>query len=111
MKRARRSIAVVSAMLLLTGAWRAHAAADKKAHTFHGKVEAVNRSATSLRVQGEKVAGWMDARTLNEKVDDPSLHDKRKPGDQIVATAHDGDSSLHTVHIMRKTAGDSTSKK
>jgi protein SCO1/2 len=97
-------------MLLLTAACLAQAASEKKAHAFHGKVEAVNRGAASLKVNGEKVEGWMDAMTMDYKVDDPSILDKVKPGDQIMATVYDGDYSLHNVKIMRKKAGDSPSK-
>jgi len=102
MKRAHRSTAIVSVLLLLAAACLAHAAADKKAHTFHGKVEAVNRSAKSLTVNGEKVEGWMDAMTMDYKVDDLAILDTVKPGDQIVATVYDGDYSLHKVQLLGK---------
>ena len=98
-------------MLLITTACFTHAASDKKAHAFHGKVEAVNRSTKSLTVKGEKVEGWMDAMTMDYKVDDPSILDKVKPGDQILATVYDGDYSLHKVQIMGKKAGESPTKK
>jgi Cu/Ag efflux protein CusF len=111
MRRVRRSISVLSAILLMTAVCLGQAASDKKAHTFHGKVEAVNKSANSLTVNGEKVEGWMDAMTMDYTVDDPSILDKLKPGDQIVATVYDGDYSLHRIQIMRKNAVDSRSKK
>jgi protein SCO1/2 len=107
MKRVRRSISVLSAILLMAAVCLGQAASDKKAHAFHGKVEAVNKSANSLRVNGEKVEGWMDAMTMDYKVDDPSILDKLKPGDQIMATVYDGDYSLHKVQVMRKNVGDS----
>ena len=86
-------------------------APGKKEYTFHGKVEAVDKSARSLSVNGEKVEGWMDAMTMNYKVDDPAIFDKIKPGDQIMATVYDGDFVLHKVRIMAKNAGASPSKK
>jgi Cu/Ag efflux protein CusF len=53
----------------------------------------------------------MGAMTMDYKVDDPSILDKVKPGDQIMATVYDGDYSLHKVQIMRKNARDSKSNK
>jgi Cu/Ag efflux protein CusF len=74
-------------------------------------VEAVNKRAKSLSVNGEKVEGWMDAMTMSYTIDDPSIIDKLKPGDQIMATVYDGDYTLHKVQIIGKNAGDSKSKK
>ncbi len=111
MNRIHRSILVFSAILLLAAVYLGQAASDKKSHTFHGKVEAVNKSDKSLTVNGEKVEGWMGAMTMDYKVDDPSILDKVKPGDQIMATVYDGDYSLHKVQIMRKNARDSKSNK
>ena len=74
-------------------------------------MEAVNKDAKNLTVNGENVEGWMSAMTMNYKVDDPSILDKVKPVDQIMATVYDGDYSLHKVQIMGKNAGDSKSKK
>lgn len=86
-------------------------APGKKALTFHGKVEAVDKSAKSLKVNGEKVEGWMDdAMTMDYKVDNPAILKKVKPGDQIMATVYEGDMTLHKVRIMKK-AATSKSKK
>ncbi len=111
MKRVRRSISISAAGLLIAAVCFGQAGPGKKEFTFHGKVEAVNKSAKSLTVNGEKVEGWMDAMTMSYKVDDPSIIDKMKPGDQIMATVYEGDYVLHKVQIMGKNAGDSKSKK
>jgi len=74
----------------------------KASHTFHGKVEAVDRESKTLRVNGEEVKGWMAAMTMNYKVDDSILLEKVKPGDQIVATVYDGDLVLHKVQLAPK---------
>lgn len=87
------------------------AATGKKALTFRGKVEAVDESAKSLKVNGEKVEGWMDdAMTMDYKVDNPAILKKVKSGDQIMATVYKGDMTLHNVRVMKKAAA-STSKK
>jgi Cu/Ag efflux protein CusF len=83
----------------------------KKEYTFHGKVEAVNKGAKSLTVNGEKVEGWMGAMTMDYKVDDPAVIDKLKPGDQIRATVYDGDYTLHKVQAIGPSPADSKSKK
>ena len=111
MKPVRRAILLFAAGLLMAVVCLGQAGPGKKEFTFHGKVEAVNKSAKSLTVNGEKVEGWMDAMTMSYKVDDPSIIDKLKPGDQIMATVYDGDYMLHKVQIMGKNAGDSKSKK
>ncbi len=111
MKRIYQLIPILAAVVLMAAACLGQSSANKKAYTFHGKVEAVHKDAKNLTVNGEKVEGWMDAMTMNYKVDDPSILDKVKPGDQIMATVYDGDYSLHKVQIMGKNAGDSKSKK
>jgi protein SCO1 len=83
----------------------------KKSYKFHGKVEAVDESGKSLKVNGEKVAGWMDAMTMSYKVDDAAILKNVKVGDEIMATVYDGDIVLHKVMVMPKAAGDSKSKK
>jgi protein SCO1/2 len=85
-------------------------APEKKSYTFHGKVEAVDEGSKSLRVNGEKVEGWMDAMTMSYKVDDAAILKKLKPGDRIMATVYDGDMMLHKVMVMPKAAGDAKPK-
>jgi len=87
------------------------AAPAKKSYTFHGRVEAVDESGKSLKVNGEKVEGWMDAMTMSYKVDDAAILKKVKVGDQIMATVYEGDMMLHKVMVMPKAAGDANSKK
>lgn len=102
MRHLLRSVVVsLLACLMAAAAW-AQAPAGKKSFTFHGKVEAV--AADGLTVNGEKVAGWMDAMTMKYKVDDPKVLKKVKPGDQITATVYEGDMSLHKVQVAPKTA-------
>ncbi len=74
----------------------------KKSYTFHGKVEAVKESSQSLTINGESVPGWMEAMTMDYKVDDPSVLKKVKVGDQITATVYAGDYSLHKVQVDSK---------
>jgi Cu/Ag efflux protein CusF len=86
-------------------------AGDKKSYTFHGKVESVDQSGKSMKVNGEEVKGWMGAMTMDYKVDDPSVLAKVKPGDRIMATVYDGDYVLHKVQVMQAQSGDSKQKK
>lgn len=81
------------------GSCFAQSTARKKSYTFHGKVVSVDNGNKTLRIDGEKVEGWMEAMTMNYRTDDPSLVDKVKPGDQISATVYDGDYVLHNVKI------------
>ncbi len=95
----RRVISIAALCVAFTAAGCGQSSNNKKAYTFHGKVEAVHKNTQSLTVDGEKVDGWMDAMTMDYKVDKPSVLDKVKPGDQITATVYDGDYSLHDVRV------------
>jgi len=106
----KRLIAVFVAVLFMA-AIALGQAPGKKTYTFHGKVEAVDDGGKTLKVNGEKVEGWMEAMTMNYKVDDPEVLKKVKAGDQISATVYDGDYTLHKVQVMPPKAGDSKSKK
>lgn len=108
MKSVIRS-SVLATALLMAALSPGQTSPSKKEYTFHGKVEAVDKSSRSLRVNGEKVEGWMGAMTMDYKVDDPSIVEKVKPGDRIMATVYDGDYTLHKVRVMG--AGDSNPKK
>jgi Cu/Ag efflux protein CusF len=75
-------------------------APGKKSYTFQGKVEAIDVNAKSLKINGEKVEGWMDAMVMAYKVDDVAILKTVKVGDQIMATVYDGDMVLHKVMVM-----------
>jgi protein SCO1 len=111
MKQTYRFVTVLALSVLLAGICCAQATQDKKSYTFHGKVEAVDANSKSLKVNGEEVKGWMAAMTMNYKVDDPTVLQKVKPGDQIMATVYDGDLVLHKVQVMPKQGSDSKTKK
>jgi len=108
MKRMQQMIAVSVAALLFAAICLGQAPASKKSFTFHGKVMSVDEKSGSLNVDGENVAGWMEAMRMDYKVDDPSVLKKVKAGDQISATVYTGDFSLHKVQVMPK--ADSKSK-
>jgi len=108
--RVPRLITVLALAVFAASVCLGQAAPEKKSYTFHGKVEAVDKDGKSLKVNGEKVPGWMDAMTMNYKVDDGAILKKVKPGDQIMATVYDGDLMLHKVMVMPKAAGDAKPK-
>lgn len=95
-------LATVVAALFTSTICLAQAVPPKKPMTFNGKVEAVNETAKSLKVNGEKVDGWMTAMTMDYKVDDPAILKQVKPGDQIMATVYEGDMVLHKVMVISK---------
>jgi len=109
MKRLLR-LTSIAASLWIAVICMGQTAPAKKSHVFHGKVEAVDASAKSVKVNGEKVEGWMDAMTMDYKVDDPAVLQKVKAGDRIMATVYDGDMVLHKVQVM-PAGDDSKSKK
>ena len=107
----KRVIRLCGATLLIAAVCLGQAAPAKKAHTFRGKVEAVNVGTNSVTVNGEKVEGWMDAMTMGYKVDDPAVLKNVKVGDRITATVYEGDMTLHKLEVVPKGSGDSKSKK
>jgi Cu/Ag efflux protein CusF len=102
MKRLARLIAVLALAVFAAAVCLGQADSAKKSFTFHGKVEGVDESSKRLKVNGEKVEGWMDAMTMDYKVDDAAVLKKVKPGDQIMATVYQGDMVLHKVMVMPK---------
>jgi protein SCO1 len=100
MKPLSRFISLLGAALLVAALAFPQAPSGKKQYMFHGKVVSVDKKDKSMRVAGEKVEGWMNAMTMDYKVDNPSIIDKVKPGDRIMATVYDGDYSLHDVKVM-----------
>jgi len=108
MNQVYRSVAV---LIVLVGICFGQATQDKNSYTFHGKVEAVDANGKGLKVNGEEVKGWMAAMTMDYKVDDPTVLQKVKPGDQIMATVYDGDLVLHKVQVIPKESNDSKTKK
>ena len=98
----KQLIALCAIALITAVGTRAQPPAARKPLTFNGKVEAVNETAKSLKVNGEKVDGWMAAMTMDYKVEDPAILKQLKPGDQIMATVYEGDMVLHKVMVMPK---------
>jgi protein SCO1 len=105
MTQIRRMMTILAVSVIFTLTCCAQSTAKKKAYTFHGKVEAVHKDSDSLTVNGEKVDGWMDAMTMDYKVDNPAVLSKVKAGDQITATVYDGDYSLHNVQVAGNSKG------
>jgi len=75
--------------------------AAKKEFTFHGKVEAVDAKAKTLKVNGEKVTGWMDAMEMTYSVDKEDVFKTIKVGDEITAKVYEGDFKvLHDIKVV-----------
>jgi protein SCO1/2 len=94
------SVATVVVCLAVAASCSSRPPVEKKSYTFRGKVEAIDKKKNNLTVKGEKVDGWMDAMTMDYKVDDPSVLGKLSPGDQVTATVYDGDEKLHQVQVV-----------
>ncbi len=106
MRFVNRMITIFAAAILMAALCLGQGT-SKKAMTFHGKVQGVNAADNSLKIDGEKVDGWMDAMTMDYKVDNPAVLKSVKPGDKITATVYEGDMVLHKVQVVK---GDSKSK-
>lgn len=104
-------LAGIGAVMLISPSSFGQGTSAKKAMTFHGKVESVDQRATSLKVDGENVDGWMNAMTMSYKVDNPAVLKEVKPGDQIMATVYKDDMVLHNVMVMKNPTGKPKPKK
>jgi Cu/Ag efflux protein CusF len=72
-------------------------AQSKKPMTLKGKVEGVDATAGTVKVNNEPVPGWMDSMVMDYKVDNPAVLKTLKSGDSITATVYEGDMVLHKV--------------
>src|SRR5471030_3160919 len=106
MKPLNRLMTIFASVLLMAALCLGQAT-GKKPMTFQGKVEGVNAAESSLKVNGENVEGWMDAMTMDYKVDNPAVLKTVKVGDTIKATVYKGDFVLHKVQVVK---GDSKPK-
>jgi Cu/Ag efflux protein CusF len=104
MKPLNRLMTIFASVLLMAALCLGQ---SKKPMTFQGKVEGVNPAESSLKVSGEKVDGWMDAMTMDYKVDNPAILKTVKAGDTIKATVYEGDFTLHKVEVVK---GDAKAK-
>jgi Cu/Ag efflux protein CusF len=101
MKSPRAQFLVVVGMMMLAVCVPAGQAqtAEKKAHTFRGKVEKIDAASKTMVVNGENVEGWMAAMTMTYVVDKDDVFKTVKVGDQITAKVYDGDFTLHDVQV------------
>ena len=100
-----RFIFVVGVILALCVSAGQAQTAEKKAHTFRGKVEKVDAESKMLVVNGENVEGWMAAMTMTYVVDKDEPFKTIKVGDQITAKVYDGDFTLHDVQVVPPKSG------
>ncbi len=70
--------------------------AGKKEFLFRGKVEQIDLSAKTFRVNGQEVKGWMGAMTMSYAPDKADVLKTLKVGDEITAKVYDGD--FHTLY-------------
>jgi len=72
----------------------------KKEYTFRGKVEQVDAATKRLTIHSEPIEGWMGEMTMGFAVDNDSVFDRVKAGDQITAKVYDGDFILHDLQVV-----------
>jgi Cu/Ag efflux protein CusF len=84
----------------------------KKEFAYRGKVEAVDKKAKTLSVNGENVQGWMMAMTMTYHADKDDVVNNVKVGDQITAKVYEGDfKTLYDVKIVAPAKGKEPSEK
>lgn len=97
----RLRVAVVGVMLCLLMPLVQAQPKGKKSFAFKGRIEKVDTATKRLTVANEKIPGWMDAMTMQYKVDKPDeVVKKVKAGDQITATVYEDDDTLYNVQVV-----------
>jgi len=98
----RRHLLMLAAAVVVSPALTAAAQSGKKQYTFRGTIEKIDSKENKVSVNGENVAGWMPAMTMNYKVDKPEVLKSVKAGDQITATVYEGD--FETLYNVQRVA-------
>jgi len=74
--------------------------AAEKRYTLTGDVLAVNADTGMATIKGDKIAGWMEAMTMDYPVKDKAELAKLHAGDRITATVFVSDSGYHVGQIQ-----------
>jgi Cu/Ag efflux protein CusF len=90
--------AIVAAMLGVTAVAQA-----PRRFPFEGTVTRVDATSQTVSVSGQKVEGWMDAMTMNYRVQPADILQRLRPGDRISATVMAGNTTtLFDVKVEGK---------
>ena len=93
---------VVTAFLLITVVSRSPGTAAVKEFTLFAHVESVDRATKTVTVKHGKIAGYVEAVPAIYRLDDETLVNKLRPGDDIKATVREGEQRLRNVRIVNR---------
>jgi Cu/Ag efflux protein CusF len=97
-----RVLLACACLLAIQPHLRAEGGQDAKDIRFFGRVMAVNSSEGTATVKHGNIPGFMDAMTMDYKISPKSELEKLRPGDDIRATAHAGETTLYNVTIVSR---------
>jgi Cu/Ag efflux protein CusF len=93
---------VVTACLLITVVSRSPGIAVVKEFTLFAHVESVDKATKTVTVKHGKIAGYVEAVPAIYRLDDETLVNKLRPGDDIKATVREGEHRLRNVRIVNR---------
>ena len=101
MKRSIFLIAIVLCLAASLSFGQESGKTGKKEFVFKGKVETVDPSAKTIKVNNESIPGWMSSMSMTYTVDKPEVLKTVKPGDQVTAKVYEGDFKvLYDVKVV-----------
>ena len=92
----------VTGFLLITVVSRSPGIAVVKEFTLFAHVESVDKATKTVTVKHGKIAGYVEAVPAIYRLDDETLVNKLRPGDDIKATVREGEHRLRNVRIVNR---------
>ena len=93
---------VVTGFLLITVVLLNPGPAAVKEFTLFAHVESVDKATKTVTVKHGKIAGYVEAVPAIYRLDDETLVNKLRPGDDIKATVREGEHRLRNVRIVNR---------
>jgi Cu/Ag efflux protein CusF len=72
---------------------------------FFGRVEVVDSERKIVTVKHGKIPDYMDAATTEYSTEEDAILKRLQPGDDIRATVHPNDLTLHQVQVVYRRSG------
>jgi Cu/Ag efflux protein CusF len=95
-----RFIVICVAPLVIPSGLRADGEQATNGIAFFGRVVSVHSSDGTATIKHGKIPGFMDAMTMDYKIVPQSILEKLSPGDDIRATARQGETTLYKVVVV-----------
>ena len=93
---------ITGLLLLVSAVYASGGPAATKEITLFARVESVDKAAKTVTVKHGKITGYVEAVPATYELNDETLVDKLRPGDDIKATIREGEHRLRNVRIVNR---------